>query len=242
MKLPPKNALSKLESEIRDYDLPGSRPLPFDNMALRPHSLLTWGMNHGRAVCSLPVLAAIGVLLAAPMIAWALSNRAGPQRRDQEKAESRAQPRSVFTLTVEKVPQSSVIRCVKDELEQQGWRVLPFKKDKRQLLAFRNVEAGELGRVADTKRGAGTIHWVRGRVDLILSFSAANHNTTSVDLRARILAQGETSRSLLRPMNWWPLPSTGALEGDVVAALKVQCGTPTKSRPTGRASLRLARP
>jgi len=80
--------------------------------------------------------------------------------------------------------------------------------------------------------GDARIHWVRGRADLILSFSPAADERTRIDLRARILGWGETSLPLLRPSNWWTLPSSGALEGDVLAALKAHCGPATNSGRT----------
>ncbi len=154
------------------------------------------------------------------------------QKPDDGKRESKAQPGSANSLLVEKAPLSAIVRCVTTTLEERGWNVLPLKADKKQLLALRNVEADELRRIADTKRGQSEIHWVQGRVHLVLSFSPANDQQTRIVIKARILGQGEASLPVLRPSNLWTLPSTGALEGDVLAALRVCCGPATKSRRT----------
>jgi hypothetical protein len=47
---------------------------------------------------------------------------------------------------------------------------------------------------------------------------------TQARIRMRILAKGTTSLRLMRPSSWWPLASTGALEGDILAALETRCG------------------
>ena len=199
----------------------------------------------------LPALAVIGALFAVAMMSAvrASSRKAanpsslrrqfsdrgqeqGSQEPNQGRKESKARPSSALFLTVEKVPLPVVVQCATQAVEGQGWIVLPSKKGKNQLRTFRNVGVDELRRIADTKRGDARIYWVRGRADLILSFSPAADERTRIDLRARILGWGETSLPLLRPSNLWTLPSSGALEGDVLAALKAHCGPATNSGRT----------
>jgi hypothetical protein len=69
-----------------------------------------------------------------------------------------------------------------------------------QLRAFRYVSAEEVERIAQWPP-KGEARWSR----------------------ARILAEVETPEPALRPTNLRPLASAGALEGELIAALKARC-------------------
>lgn len=65
--------------------------------------------------------------------------------------------------------------------------------------------------------------WEGGGAYAQLRLVSLSGGGTQVRMRTRILAKGSTALPLQRMSPWWPLASTGALEGDVLAALKTHC-------------------
>ncbi len=120
------------------------------------------------------------------------------------------------------LPPARARACIAAALEETGWSVVRRGTGRESLRASRTVPAEELERIAETRRAA-EIRWAHGRVDLLAGFSPLGRNATRLELRVRVLAEGETSAPLMRPTNWWPLPSTGALEGELAAALQTRC-------------------
>ncbi len=153
------------------------------------------------------------------------------RRRGQEKTDAKPEPSPTSPLLVEKGPVSALVQCARSSLEEKGWGVLEYEKEKKQLSAFRVISAEELARVADTKKIGGQIDWAQARASLSLSFFPVNDNRTRIEVRVRILGEGATSLAVLRPSNWSALPSTGALESEVLDALQAHCG-PAKRLPS----------
>ncbi len=208
--------------------------------------------DYGRLIRLLLVLIAMGTWISSPQMAqdrtlrtanqaadssspvpssWRQGREPALQQQAQENRETRAQPSPVPSLLVQKAPLSAVARCATSALEEKGWSVLPFENEKRQLLAFRVIGADELPRVADTQQPQGGSDRAQARANLNLNFSPAKDGRTRIDVRLRIVGEGATSLPVLRPSNWTALPSTGALESDVLAALQVHCG-PARNLPS----------
>jgi hypothetical protein len=110
--------------------------------------------------------------------------------------------------------------CTQGVLQHERWTIV--RSTSGQLRAFRYVSAEELERIAQGPL-KGEARWSRGRVDLFATFAAAARSSTRAELRARILAEAETPEPALRPTNLRPLASSGALEAELVAALKARC-------------------
>lgn len=133
---------------------------------------------------------------------------------------------STMAIVVEE-PLPPALDCVQAVLTDRGEPI--FRVDEEQgvvITGFRMVGPEGLRRIATTDRGGGRIRWTKGIYQLTLILSRVEGGGTRVQARARILGAGETSLSLMRPSAWWPLPSTGSLEGDVLAALTASCRAP----------------
>jgi hypothetical protein len=118
----------------------------------------------------------------------------------------------------------SAIACVESVLTDRGESI--FKVDQKQgvvTTSMRSVEPEELQGIADTNQGGGRIRWTQGSYQLTINLSPVNRQGTQVQVNTRILGLGETSLPLMRPSLLRPLPSTGVLEGDILAALSSRC-------------------
>jgi hypothetical protein len=122
-------------------------------------------------------------------------------------------------------PPSAVEECVRRILLEIAWTMVPNSEDKGALLARRHLESEELRRVAQTEILGGNIHWEEGMANAEIRLIPHSERETQVRIRARILGKGSTTLRLMRMSPWWPLVSTGALEGDVLAALEARCGS-----------------
>lgn len=121
-------------------------------------------------------------------------------------------------------PPSSVLDCVETFLISRGESIFRIDKEKGIITTgFHWVGPEELRRIAVLDRGKGQIRWTKGIYQLTISLSPAEGGKTQIQVNARIFGAGETSLPLMRPSLWWPLPSTGSLEGDILAALVIHC-------------------
>jgi hypothetical protein len=143
----------------------------------------------------------------------------------QDSKRQRSGRSSGFFLTLESVSLSAAVRCARDVLKEQGWKVVDLKSAKSQIRAFRHLGRDDLLRVAHTSLATSEVRWSQGRADLRLNLEEASSGSTRIDLSLRILAYAETSLPLLRPTNWFPLPSRGILESELLAALKEDCAS-----------------
>jgi hypothetical protein len=116
-------------------------------------------------------------------------------------------------------------RCTREVLRAGQWTVV--RANPEELRAFRYLPADELERLARS-RGPNEMRWSRARVDLYLNFTKAEPKVSRVGLRLRILAEAEPSAPVLRPTNLFSLASTGALEGELITALKARCAAEAK--------------
>ncbi len=131
-------------------------------------------------------------------------------------------PSAMGIVVAEPLPLA--LDCVRAVLAARGESI--FRVDEEQgvvTTSFRLVNPEELRRIAVTDREAGRIRWTRGIYQLTIILSPVNGDGTRVRVSARVLGAGETFLPLMRPSNWWPLPSTGSLESDVLAALTAHC-------------------
>lgn len=122
-------------------------------------------------------------------------------------------------------PPSSVLGCVETFLISRGESIFRIDKEKGIITTgFHWVGPEELRRIAVLDRGKGQIRWTKGIYQLIISsLSLSDEGKTQIQVNARIFGAGETSLPLMRPSLWWLLPSTGSLEGDILAALVIHC-------------------
>jgi hypothetical protein len=162
--------------------------------------------------------AAAGVPLSKPTGAAASSQVPGKEQEGHDRAAS-----PEFCLELDRPP-SALEECVRKILSETGWSLPVGTQAKDAFRAGRRVEPEELQRVAQTEIGGGRIHWEEGTVNAEIRLIPLSETVTQVRIRTRILAKGSTSLRLMRPSPWWLLVSTGALEGDVLAALKTHCG------------------
>ncbi len=125
-------------------------------------------------------------------------------------------------------PPREAAECTQGVLQHERWPIV--RSTSGQLRAFRYLSAEELERIAQWPR-KGEMRWSRARVDLLVTFTAVARSSTRVELRARILAEVETPEPALRPTNLRPLASAGALEGELIAALKARCRMEAKPSP-----------
>jgi hypothetical protein len=191
-------------------------------------------MFSDRVIQQLLILTVIGTYLS-----WPLDPRCEPalQQADAKKTATTAEQRPASSLLVNKAPLAAAMRCAISALEKQGWsflpsheqgmNVLPSEKERKELLAIRELRPDELRRDADTSQHEGS-EGVQGRANLNLNFSPANGNATRIDARLRIVAEAATPVPVLRPSNWSPLRSTGVLEKEVLVALQSHCGPARK--------------
>jgi hypothetical protein len=118
-----------------------------------------------------------------------------------------------------------VEECLRSVLRETGWTLPTSSLEKSSgLRATRSLSAEELRRAAQTEMGGGKIHWEEGMANVEIQLTPRSGSGTQVRIRARILGKGSTSLRLMRMSPWWPLASTGALEGDILAALEARCG------------------
>lgn len=121
-------------------------------------------------------------------------------------------------------PLQPVLSCVQAVLIAQGeklWRV--DQENSTIITAFRLVNPSALRQIAIIHRAAAEIRWLKGRYQLTITLSQAERDGTRVRAVARILGYGESALPLMRPSPWIPLPSTGTLEGDALAAIIAAC-------------------
>jgi hypothetical protein len=126
------------------------------------------------------------------------------------------------------MPLGLSLSCVESVLTSRGESI--FRVDREQgvvTTSLRSVEPEELQQIADTQQAGGRIRWTQGSYQLFINLSPVNKQRTKVQVSTRILGSGETSLPLMRPSMLRPLPSTGMLEGDILAALASQCGRRT---------------
>lgn len=146
-----------------------------------------------------------------------------PSSQSGEKEPERRESANVdFCLDLER-PLSTMQECVRSVLLEKGWSLPATKTVEAGMIAARYLTSEELPRVAHTEIGGGRIQWEEGMVNTQIRLIPLGENVTQARIRTRILAKGSTSLRLMRPSPWWLLVSTGALEGDVLAALKTRC-------------------
>jgi hypothetical protein len=158
-----------------------------------------------------------------------------PLAFSRTRGENRHELIAVLTLTLLFLSAAEIVvaeplplafPCVQAALNARGEPT--FRVERAQgviTTGFRLVETDTLRRIAATDRGGGRLRWTYGLYQLSLRLSTVDQARTRVRVSARILGAGETAFPLLRPSAWWPLPSTGRLEGDVRAALARHCRT-----------------
>jgi len=129
-----------------------------------------------------------------------------------------------YCIELNRLP-SALEECVRRILLETGWSLPARSQEKGRLLATRQLESDELRRVAQTEVLGGKIHWDEAMANAEIRLISLSEGKTQVRIRTRILAKGSTSLPLMRPSNWFPLASTGALEGDILAALETRCGS-----------------
>ena len=149
-----------------------------------------------------------------------------PATEAAKKEEPLMGPGPPYFIEVEETDRSRVVECTKVALEEEGERVFRWDEEETRLTtALRSIEPEELRRIAVTKTCGDRIRWVEGRAQLMISLSPGKEESTRIEIKARILAKGETSLPLMRPSDWWPVSSSGRLEGDIVVALEAHCQT-----------------
>jgi hypothetical protein len=127
-----------------------------------------------------------------------------------------------FCLELDR-PAALLEEYVRPILKEAGWTLPATTPEKRGILAMRRLTVEELRRAAQTEIGGGKINWEEGMANAEIRLIPLGGAGTQVRVRARILAKGSTSLRLMRPSPWWSLASTGALEGDILAALEARC-------------------
>ena len=126
----------------------------------------------------------------------------------------------------------TVVReCLILALKDKGWVPSPLMKADTPLVLSRVVDPDELQRIAVTGIVGGRVQWSEGRVDTTLDLESHNRNTTTVGIQLRILGRGTTSLPIMRPSDWWPLASTGALETDLLNSIAAKCGANSRTGP-----------
>jgi hypothetical protein len=120
-------------------------------------------------------------------------------------------------------PQTVVGEYLRSVLGDTGWALPTSSLEKSSgLRATRSLSAEELRRTAQTEIGGGKIQWEEGGANVEIRLIPRSGGGTQIRVRARILGKGSTSLRLMRMSPWWPLASTGALEGDILAALEAR--------------------
>ena len=113
-----------------------------------------------------------------------------------------------------------LLQCAHTVLTSHGESIFQVDTDHSVIITgFRFISPPELQRIANTTLGGQHIRWTRGMYQLTLTLPPDAGDTPHIQVSARILGAGHTSLPLLRPSHWWPLPSNGTLEGDLLAAL-----------------------
>lgn len=129
-----------------------------------------------------------------------------------------------LTINVDR-PLLPVLSCVQAVLTGQGESIISADEEQGMITTgFRLVSPEALQRIATIETAGAGIHWAKGIYQFIITPSPVERGGTQVRVTARILGYGETSsRSILRPSPWWPLPSTGNLEAGILAAVTPSC-------------------
>ena len=139
----------------------------------------------------------------------------------KEKSKSQRNAASEVVVVV-RAPVSRARQCLTETVEERGWRVLAGGQDDRQIRAMRYLSVEEFARAANARRDNTRFSQGRGYLEAELG---AVGKETRIKLRLRIVAWADTEEPLARPTNFMPVGSTGALEGELRAALEARCGS-----------------
>lgn len=161
---------------------------------------------------------AAGAPLSKPAGGAASTQAAGKEQYSRDRMAAQE-----FCIELDRPP-SALEECARKILQETGWKLPETSQEKGGLLAMRHLDSEELRRVAQTEVLGGKIHWDDGIANAEIRLIPLSESITQARIRTRILAKGSTSLPVMRPSNWWPLSSTGALEGDILAALETRCG------------------
>ncbi len=131
-----------------------------------------------------------------------------------------AQERITQTLPCEA---TKVRECVLNVLRERGEIVLTPEGPKEDVITgSRTISTKELKRIASLPTQE-RVRWKRGMYTLHLRLSPGPDKSTLLMLAVRILGYRENGMPLLRPSPWWPLPSKGVLEQEILAAISQCC-------------------